>query len=52
MRQFKFVKLEIKPCGLGYRIGDMEAEWRLRVITDLILSESRTGTVGVGQTEH
>ena len=26
--------LEIKPCGLGSRIGDMEAEWRLRVITD------------------
>ena len=29
-------KLEIKPCGLGSRIRDMEAEWRLKVITDLI----------------
>ena len=28
--------LEIKPCGLGSRIPDMEAEWRLKVITDLI----------------
>ena len=26
--------LEINPCGLGYRIRDMEAEWRLRFITD------------------
>ena len=31
-----FSKLEIKPCGLGSRIRDVEAEWRLRVITDLI----------------
>ena len=28
--------LEIKPFGLGSRIRDMEAEWRLKVITDLI----------------
>ena len=28
--------LEIKPCGLGSRIRDMEAEWRPKVITDLI----------------
>ena len=28
--------LEIKPCGLGSRIRDTEAEWRLKVITDLI----------------
>ena len=28
--------LEINPCGLGFRIQDMEAEWRLRVITDKI----------------
>ena len=28
--------LEIKPCGLGSRIRDMEAEWRLKVITDRI----------------
>ena len=28
--------LEIKPCGLGSRIRDMEAEWRLKVKTDLI----------------
>ena len=26
--------LEIKPCGIGSRIRDMEAEWRLKVITD------------------
>ena len=31
-----YQKLEIKPCGLGSRIWDMEAEWRLKVITDLI----------------
>ena len=31
-----YTKLEIKPCWLGSRIGDMEAEWRLRVITGLI----------------
>ena len=31
------VVLEIKPCGLGSRIRDVEAEWRLRVITDNIL---------------
>ena len=35
---------------LGFRIRDMEAEWRLRVITDLLfLGESlvsRTGTEG------
>ena len=30
------VLLEIKPCGLGSRIRDMEAEWRLKVINDLI----------------
>ena len=29
-------KLEIKPCELGSRIRDMEAEWRLKVITDFI----------------
>ena len=27
-------------CGLGSRIRDMEAEWRLRVINDLIFGES------------
>ena len=32
----KYITLEIKPCGLGSKIRDMEAEWRLRVITDLI----------------
>ena len=35
--------------GLGPRIRDMEAEWRLRVKTDLIFGESsvsRTGAVG------
>jgi hypothetical protein len=26
--------LEIKTCGLGSRICDIEAEWSLRVITD------------------
>ena len=26
--------LEIKTYRLGFRIRDMEAEWRLRVITD------------------
>ena len=28
--------LEIKPCGLGSRIRDMEVGWWLRVITNLI----------------
>ena len=28
--------LEIKPYRLGSRIQDFEAEWRLRVISDLI----------------
>ena len=28
--------LEIKPCRLVSRIRDMEAEWRLKVLTDLI----------------
>ena len=28
--------LEIKPYGLDFRIRDMEAEWRLKVLTDLI----------------
>ena len=37
--------LNIKPCGLGSRIRDMEAEWRLKVINDLI-SWIRTGAVG------
>ena len=32
----KYITLEMKPCGLGSRILDMEAEWRLKVITDLI----------------
>ena len=32
--ELRFESLEIKPCGLGSRIRDMEAEWRLRVITD------------------
>ena len=31
-----YKKLEIKPCGLGSRIRDMEAEWRLKIITDFI----------------
>ena len=30
------IPLEIKPCGLGSRIRDIEAEWRLKAITDLI----------------
>ena len=29
-----YILLEIKPCGLGSRIRDMEAEWR--DITDKI----------------
>ena len=29
-------ELFIHSCGLGSRISDMEAEWRLKVITDLI----------------
>jgi hypothetical protein len=33
---FLLIKIEIKPCGLGSRIREMEAEWRLKVITDLI----------------
>ena len=33
--QVFYILLEIKPCGLGSRIRDMEAEWRLKVITDL-----------------
>ena len=33
---YHYEVLEIKPCGLGSRIRDMEAEWRLKVITDLI----------------
>ena len=33
---FLYITLEIKPCGHGSRIPDMEAEWRLKVITDLI----------------
>ena len=31
-----FLALEIKPCRLGSRIRDMEAEWSLKVINDLI----------------
>ena len=31
-----YVVLEIKPCGLGSRIWDTEAEWRLKFLTDLI----------------
>ena len=31
-----YVTLEIKPCGLGSRIWNMEAEWMLKVINDLI----------------
>ena len=35
-----FVKVilinEIKPYGIGSRVRDMKAEWRLKVITDLI----------------
>ena len=31
-----FCLLEIKPCRHGSRIRDMEAEWRLEVITGLI----------------
>ena len=42
--------LEIKPYGLGSRIQDMEAEWTLRVTTDLLFLGkylvSRTGAVG------
>ena len=29
-------KLEIKPCRLGGRIPDVEAKWKLRIISDLI----------------
>ena len=32
----KIYILEIKPYRLGFIIRDMEAEWRLKVITDLI----------------
>ena len=32
----KYSYLEIKPCRLGSGIQDTEAEWRLKVITDLI----------------
>jgi hypothetical protein len=28
--------LEIKLCGLGSRIRDMETKWRVKVITELI----------------
>ena len=31
-----FKQLEIKPCGFHSRIRDMEAEWRLIFINDLI----------------
>ena len=31
-----YLELEIKPYGLGSRIQDMEAEWRLKGIIDLI----------------
>ena len=40
---------EIKLYVLGSRIRDMEAEWRLKAITDLISWKSlvsRTGTEG------
>ena len=31
-----FLEIVVKICRLGSRIRDMEAEWRLKVITDLI----------------
>ena len=38
MRQYILLisELEIKPWGLDSRIQGMEAEWRLKVITDVI----------------
>ena len=33
---YTYTTLEIKPCGLGSRVWDMEAELRLKGITDLI----------------
>ena len=37
--------LEIKPCGLGSRIRDMEAEWRLiKFLGESLVS--RTGAEG------
>ena len=32
--RFKSNTIEIKPCELGSRIRDIEAEWRLKFITD------------------
>ena len=41
-------QVSIKNCGFGSKIRDMEAEWRLKAITDLINKSliSRTGAVG------
>ena len=38
MRQYILLisELEIKPWGLDSRIQGMEAEWRLKVMTDVI----------------
>ena len=33
---FLYKELEIKSCWLGSRIRNIEAEWRLKVIIDLI----------------
>ena len=41
-KTLNYVKLEIKPCGLGSRIRDMEAE----LISFLESVVSRTGAVG------
>ena len=33
-----YTTLEIKPCGLGSRIRDMEAEWRLKVTSYFLVN--------------
>jgi hypothetical protein len=45
---FIFLIPDVKPCRLGSIIQNMEAEWRLRVITDESGESlvSRTGAVG------
>ena len=41
-----YKELEIKPCGLGSKIRDMVAEWRLRIITHKFLGESLVSRTG------
>ena len=38
-----YMILEIKPCVLGFKIQDKEADWKIKVITDLISSVSSEG---------